>query len=95
MTVEQLVIAKELDAEIRRVNGVVTDLENITSDLRVDEHDKGCKSAIICIDVDYGYKYKQTPPIPINLRRIIAFLEEQKTGCEEEVKKLNEEFSEL
>lgn len=91
MTVEQLVIAKELDAEIRRVNGVVTDLENITSDLRVYEHDKGCKSTVIRIDVGYGYK--QTPPI--NLRKIIAFLEEQKTGYEEEVKKLNEEFSKL
>lgn len=91
MTVAQLVIAKELDAEIRRVNGVVTDLENITSDLRVYEHDKGCKSTVIRIDVGYGYK--QTPPI--NLRRIIAFLEEQKIGYEEEVKKLNEEFSKL
>lgn len=91
MTVAQLVIAKELDAEIRRINGVVTDLENITSDLRVYEHDKGCKSTVIRIDVGYGYK--QTPPI--NLRKIIAFLEEQKTGYEEEVKKLNEEFSEL
>ena len=91
MTVAQLVIAKELDAEIRRINGVVTDLENITSDLRVYEHDKGCKSTVIRIDVGYGYK--QTPPI--NLRRIIAFLEEQKTGYEEEVKKLNEEFSKL
>ena len=91
MTVEQLVIAKELDAEIKRVNGIVTDLENITSDLRVYEHDKGCKSTIIRIDVGYGYK--QTPPI--NLRRIISFLEEQKTGYEEEVKKLNEEFSKL
>ena len=91
MTVEQLVKAKELDAEIKRVNGIVTDLENITSDLRVYEHDKGCKSTVIRIDVGYGYK--QTPPI--NLRKIIAFLEEQKTGYEEEVKKLNEEFSEL
>lgn len=91
MTVAQLVIAKELDAEIRRINGVVTDLENITSDLRVYEHDKGCKSTVIRIDVGYGYK--QTPPI--NLRKIIAFLEEQKTGYEEEVKKLNEEFSKL
>lgn len=91
MTVAQLVIAKELDAEIRRINGVVTDLENITSDLRVYEHDKGCKSTVIRIDIGYGYK--QTPPI--NLRKIIAFLEEQKTGYEEEVKKLNEEFSKL
>ena len=91
MTVEQLVKAKELDAEIKRVNGIVTDLENITSDLRVYEHDKGCKSTVIRIDVGYGYK--QTPPI--NLRKIIAFLEEQKTGYEEEVKKLNEEFSKL
>lgn len=91
MTVEQLVIAKELDAEIKRVNGIVTDLENITSDLRVYEHDKGCKSTIIRIDVGYGYK--QTPPI--NLRRIIAFLEEQKTKYEKEVEKLSKEFSEL
>lgn len=91
MTLEQLEKAKELDAEIRRINGVVTDLENITSDLRVYEHDKGCKSTVIRID--FGYGYKQTPPI--NLRRIIAFLEEQKTGYEEEVKKLNEEFSKL
>ena len=91
MTLEQLDRARELDAEIRRVNGVVTDLENITSDLRVYEHDKGCKSTIIRIDVGYGYK--QTPLI--NLRRIINFLEEQKTGYEEEVKKLNEEFSKL
>lgn len=91
MTVEQLEKAKELDVEIKRVNGVITDLENITSYLRVYEHDKGCKSTIIRIDVGYGYK--QTPPI--NLRRIIAFLEEQKTGYEEEVKKLNEEFSKL
>ena len=91
MTVEQLVKAKELDAEIKRVNGIVTDLENITSDLRVYEHDKGCKSTIIRIDVGYGYK--QTPPI--NLRRIIAFLEEQKTKYEEEVEKLIKEFSEL
>lgn len=91
MTLEQLDRARELDAEIRRVNGVVTDLENITSDLRVYEHDKGCKSTIIRIDVGYGYK--QTPPI--NLRRIINFLEEQKTKYEEEVKKLNEEFSKL
>lgn len=91
MTVEQLDRARELDAEIRRVNGVVTDLENITSDLRVYEHDKGCKSTIIRIDVGYGYK--QTPLI--NLRRIIDFLEEQKTKYEEEVKKLNEEFSKL
>ena len=91
MTVEQLVKAKELDAEIKRVNGIVTDLENITSDLRVYEHDKGCKSTVIRIDVGYGYK--QTPLI--NLRRIITFLEEQKTKYEEEVKKLNEEFSEL
>lgn len=91
MTTEQFEKAKELDAEIRRANEVVTDLENITSDLRVYEHDKGCKSTIIRIDVGYGYK--QTPPI--NLRRIIAFLEEQKTGYEEDVKKLNEEFSEL
>lgn len=91
MTVEQLERAKELDAEIRRVNGVVTDLENITSDLRIYEHDEGCKSTVIRIDIGYGYK--QTPPI--NLRRIIAFLEEQKTGYEEEVKKLNEEFSKL
>lgn len=91
MTAEQLDRARELDAEIRRVNGVVTDLENITSDLRVYEHDKGCKSTIIRIDVGYGYK--QTPLI--NLRRIIDFLEEQKTKYEEEVKKLNEEFSKL
>lgn len=91
MTLEQLNRARELDAEIRRVNGVVTDLENITSDLRVYEHDKGCKSTIIRIDVGYGYK--QTPPI--NLRRIINFLEEQKTKYEEEIKKLNEEFSKL
>ncbi len=91
MTVEQFGKAKELDAEIRRVNGLVTDLENITSDLRVYEHDKCCKSTIIRIEVGYGYK--QTPPI--NLRRIITFLEEQKTKYEEEVKKLNEEFSEL
>ena len=91
MTAEQLELAKELDAEIRRVNGVVTDLENITSDLRVYEHDKGCKSTVIRIDVGYGYK--QTPPI--NLGKIIAFLEEQKTGYEEEAKKLNEEFSKL
>ena len=91
MTVEQLDRARELDAEIRRVNGVVTDLENITSDLRVYEHDKGCKSTIIRIDVGYGYK--QTPLI--NLRRIIDFLEEQKTKYEEEIKKLNEEFSKL
>lgn len=91
MTTEQLEKAKELDAGIKRVNGIVTDLENITSDLRVHEHNKGCKSTIIRIDVGYGYK--QTPPI--NLRRIIAFLEEQKAGYEEEVKKLNEEFSEL
>lgn len=91
MTAEQLEKAKELDAEIRRINGVVTDLDIITSDLRVYEHDKGCKSTVIRIDVGYGYK--QTPPI--NLRKIIAFLEEQKTGYEEEVKKLNEEFSKL
>lgn len=91
MTVEQLERAKELDAEIRRINEVVTDLDIITSDLRVYEHDKGCKSTVIRIDVGYGYK--QTPPI--NLRKIIAFLEEQKTGYEEEVKKLNEEFSKL
>lgn len=91
MTLEQLEKAKELDAEIRSINGVVTDLENITSDLRVYEHDKGCKSTIIRINVEYGYK--ETPPI--NLRKIIAFLEEQKTGYEEEVKKLNEEFSKL
>ena len=91
MTLEQLDRARELDAKIRRVNGVVIDLENITSDLRVYEHDKGYKSTIIRIDVGYGYK--QTPPI--NLRRIINFLEEQKTGYEEEVKKLNEEFSKL
>ena len=91
MTVEQLNKARELDAEIRRVNGVVTDLENITSDLRVYEHDKGCKSTIIRIDVGYGYK--QTPPI--NLRRIIDFLEEQKTKYEEEITKLDKEFSEL
>lgn len=91
MTAEQLDRARELDAEIRRVNGVVTDLENITSDLRVYEHDKGCKSTIIRIDVGYGYK--QTPLI--NLRRIIDFLEEQKTKYEEDVKKLNEEFSKL
>ena len=91
MTVEQLGKAKELDAEIRRVNGVVTDLENITSDLRVYEHDKGCKSAVIRVEIGYGYK--QTPPI--NLRKIIAFLEEQKTQYEEKVKKLNEEFSKL
>lgn len=91
MTVEQLEKAKELDAEIRRVNGVITDLENITSDLRVYEHDKGCKSTMIRIDVEYGYK--ETPPI--NLRRIIAFLEEQKTKYEEDVEKLSKEFSEL
>lgn len=91
MTLEQLDRARELDTEIRRVNGVVTDLKNIASDLRVYEHDKGCKSTIIRIDVGYGYK--QTPPI--NLRRIINFLEEQKTVYEEEVKKLNEEFSKL
>lgn len=91
MTVEQLERAKKLDAEIRRINGVVTDLDIITSDLRVYEHDKGCKSTVIRIDVGYGYK--QTPPI--NLRKIIAFLEEQKTGYEEEAKKLNEEFSKL
>lgn len=91
MTLEQLDRARELDAEIRRVNGVVTDLENITSDLRVYEHDNGCKSTIIRIDVGYGYK--QTPLI--NLRRIIDFLEEQKTKYEEEIKKLNEEFSKL
>lgn len=91
MTVEQLGKAKELDAEIRRVNGVVTDLENITSDLRVYEHDKGCKSTVIRVEIGYGYK--QTPPI--NLRKIIAFLEEQKTQYEEKVKKLNEEFSKL
>ena len=35
MTVEQLEKAKELDVEIKRVNGVITDLENITSYLRV------------------------------------------------------------
>lgn len=91
MTVEQLGKAKELDAEIRRVNGVVADLENITSDLRVYEHDKGCKSTVIRVEIGYGYK--QTPPI--NLRKIIAFLEEQKTQYEEKVKKLNEEFSKL
>lgn len=91
MTLEQLNRARELDAEIKRVNGVVTDLENITSDLRVYEHDKGYKSTIIRIDVGYGYK--QMPPI--NLRRIINFLEEQKTKYEEDVKKLNEEFSKL
>lgn len=91
MTLEQLDRARKLDAEIRRVNGVVTDLENITSDLRVYEHDKGCKSTIIRIDVGYGYK--QTPLI--NLRRIIDFLEEQKTKYEEDVKKLKEEFSKL
>lgn len=91
MTTEQFEKAKELDAKIRRVNGVVTDLENITSDLRIYEHDKGCKSTLIRVDVGYGYK----PTPPINLRRIIAFLEEQKTKYEEEVEKLSKEFSEL
>lgn len=91
MTVEQLEKAKELSIKIQRIKGTITDLENITSDLRVYEHDKGCKSTAIRIEVGYGYK--QTPSI--NLRRIIAFLEEQKTKYEEEVKKLNEEFSKL
>lgn len=91
MTVAQLVMAKELDAEIRRVNEMVIDLESITDYLRVYEHDKGCKSTNIRIEVDYGYK--QTPLI--NLRSLISFLEEQKTKYEQEVDKLNEEFSEL
>lgn len=91
MTVAQFAIAKELDKEIKRVNRIVIDLESVTDYLRVYEHDKGCKSTNILIEVDYGYK--QTPLI--NLRSLISFLEEQKTKYEQEVDKLNEEFSKL
>ena len=91
MTVAQLVIANELDKEIRRIKGMVVDLEDVVRDLKTYEQDKGYKSTPIRIEVGCGYK--QTPPI--NLGSLISFLEEQKTKYKEEADVLNEEFSKL
>lgn len=91
MTAEQLELAKELDKEIKRVKGMVVDLQDVVRDLKAYEQDEGHKSTPIRIEVDYGYR--QTPPI--NLMSIISFLEEQKSKYEEEVNELNEEFSKL
>lgn len=91
MTVAQLVIANELDKEIRRIKGMVVDLEDVVRDLKAYEQDKGYKSIPIRIEVGCGYK--KTPPI--NLMSIISFLEEQKTKYKEEMSELNEEFSKL
>lgn len=91
MTVAQLVIGNELDKEIRRIKGMVVDLEDVMRDLKAYEQDKDHKSTPIRIEVDYGYK--QTPPI--NLMSLISFLEEQKTKYEEAVDVLNEDFSKL
>lgn len=91
VTVAQLVIANGLDKEIRRIKGMVVDLEDVVRDLKAYEQDKGHKSIPIRIEVGCGYK--QTPPI--NLMSLISFLEEQKTKYEEVVDVLNEDFSKL
>ena len=88
MTVEQLESAKELDTKIKRIKGVIVDLEDVVHDLKVY---RGYKYTPIRIEVGCGYK--QTPPI--NLMSLISFLEEQKTKYKQEVDRLNKEFTEL
>lgn len=91
MTVAQLAIANELDKEIRRIKGMVVDLEDVIRDFKAYEQDKCCESTPIRIE--FGYGYRQTPPI--NLMSIISFLEEQKTKYKEEMSELSKEFAKL
>ena len=91
MTVEQLERARELNIKIVSIKGVITDLEAITSSLRILEHDCDCKTATMRIEA-MG-EYENVPPI--RLMNIIHFLEEQKTKYEEEVERLSKEFSKL
>ena len=89
MTLEQLDRARELNTKIQRIKGAIIDLEDIANDLK--KYIFNGKTAIMRIEVDR--EYKQLPPIYVT--NIVTFLEEQKTKYEEEIKKLNEEFSKL
>ena len=89
MTLEQLDRARELNTKIKDIKGAIIDLENIANDLRI--YNYNGKTAIIRIEVDR--EYKQLPPIYVS--NLVAFLEEQKTKYEEEITKLDKEFSEL
>lgn len=91
MTVEQLERAKELDILIRRIKGWIVDLDAVTSTLRVFEHDCGCKTATMRIEIQN--EYQKVPPV--SLINIIHFLEEQKEKYEKKIEELNKEFSEL
>lgn len=90
MTAEQFATAKELDKEIVGIKGHIIDLDDVSSDLRTHEHDRGVKYTTMRIDIGYG---KQTPPV--NIMDLIHFIDEQKAKYEKEVDRLNKEFSEL
>lgn len=89
MTLEQLDRARELNIKIQRIKGAIIDLEDIANDLK--KYIFNGKTAIMRIEVDR--EYKQLPPIYVT--NIVTFLEEQKIKYEEEITKLDKEFSEL